>query len=186
MPSFREERLQERVAEIRPTVGQGPRDRRVGRVREPGDDRRGAEDLRRDHGQGPQVADAVKQHRHDQEVFAFARELSDNVIGGLSGGDLSSSGSGPSRADFPSRAWAPRSPPRCSPDGTEGAGAHWCCRRRPGVQAETLSPWVRSRSRCWTCSRPSSTPAPSMRISPRPQERTQRLSWEYDLLNQWN
>jgi hypothetical protein len=43
---------------------------------------------------GRSVADAVKQHRHDQEVFAFARELSDNVIGGLGGGDLSSSGSG--------------------------------------------------------------------------------------------
>ena len=36
----------------------------------------------------------MKQHRHDQEVFAFAKELSDNVIGGLSDDDLSSSGSG--------------------------------------------------------------------------------------------
>ena len=27
------------------------------------------------------VADAMKQYRHDQSVFAFARELSDNVIG---------------------------------------------------------------------------------------------------------
>ena len=42
---------------------------------------------------GREVADAVKQHRHDQEVFAFARVLSDNVIGPLDGGDLSSSGS---------------------------------------------------------------------------------------------
>ena len=30
---------------------------------------------------GRSVADAVKQHRHDEEVFAFARELADNVIG---------------------------------------------------------------------------------------------------------
>jgi len=37
---------------------------------------------------GRSVADAVKQHRHDQEVFGFTRELSDNVIGDLDGGDL--------------------------------------------------------------------------------------------------
>ena len=43
---------------------------------------------------GRSVADAVKQHRHDESVFAFARELSDNVIGGLSHDDLSASGSG--------------------------------------------------------------------------------------------
>ncbi len=42
---------------------------------------------------GREVSDAVKAHCHDQEVFAFARELSDNVIGGL-GGDLSGSGIG--------------------------------------------------------------------------------------------
>ena len=42
---------------------------------------------------GREVADAVKANRHDQEVFAFAKDLSDNVIGGM-GGDLSSSGSG--------------------------------------------------------------------------------------------
>ena len=88
MPSLREERLQEQVAEITAPVGQGPRDRREGRGRESGHDRRGAEDLRRDHGQGPQVADAGKQHQHDQEVFGFTRELSDNVIGDLDGGDL--------------------------------------------------------------------------------------------------
>ena len=33
---------------------------------------------------GRGVADAVKAHRHDQEVFAFARDLSDEVVGGLS------------------------------------------------------------------------------------------------------
>jgi hypothetical protein len=42
---------------------------------------------------GREVADAVKANRHDQEVFAFAKDLSDNVIGGL-GGDLSGSGIG--------------------------------------------------------------------------------------------
>ena len=30
---------------------------------------------------GRQVSDAVKAHRHDQEVLAFAKELSDEVIG---------------------------------------------------------------------------------------------------------
>jgi hypothetical protein len=43
--------------------------------------------------EGREVSDAVKAHCHDQEVFAFARELSDSVIGGL-GGDLSGSGIG--------------------------------------------------------------------------------------------
>jgi hypothetical protein len=43
--------------------------------------------------EGREVSDAVKAHCHDQEAFAFARELSDNVIGGL-GGDLSGSGIG--------------------------------------------------------------------------------------------
>ncbi len=43
---------------------------------------------------GRAVADAVKAHRHDQEVFAFARDLSEGVIGGLGGGELSSLGSG--------------------------------------------------------------------------------------------
>ena len=43
--------------------------------------------------EGRSVADAVKQHRHDESVFAFARELSDNVIGPMAGGELSSSGS---------------------------------------------------------------------------------------------
>ena len=43
---------------------------------------------------GRQVCDAVKAHRHDAEVFAFAKDLSDNVIGGLSHDDLSASGAG--------------------------------------------------------------------------------------------
>ena len=54
------------------------------------------------------VADAMKQHRHDQEVFAVAKDLSDNVIGGLSHDDLSSSVHRASRVDSRSRAWAPR------------------------------------------------------------------------------
>ena len=43
-----------------------------------------------------EVADAVKAHRHDQEVWAFAKELGAEVTGGmpgLGGGDLSLSGS---------------------------------------------------------------------------------------------
>ncbi|MET0997051.1 MAG: hypothetical protein ABWY20_24620 [Mycobacterium sp.] len=55
---------------------------------------------------GRDVADAVKAHRHDQEVFAFARELSDNVIGGLSHDELSSSGSGSKSRRLSARAWA--------------------------------------------------------------------------------
>src|SRR6476646_7972267 len=40
---------------------------------------------------GREVAEAIQAHRHDQVVFAFARELSDNVIGPLNGGELSGS-----------------------------------------------------------------------------------------------
>ena len=74
---------------------------------------------------GREVADAVKAYRHDLEVFAFARELSDNVIGPLNGGELSGSSPRPSRADFRSRASAPRSPPRCS---TRSARRPWLLR----------------------------------------------------------
>ena len=63
------------VATIEDASGmdQGPRACREGGSRGSGHDRRGAEDLRRDHETGPQVADAVKSHHHDQEVWAFAK-----------------------------------------------------------------------------------------------------------------
>ena len=53
MPSLREERLQKRVAEVRPELQKAREIAELADVREQGDDRRGAEDLRRDHGQGP-------------------------------------------------------------------------------------------------------------------------------------
>ena len=71
---------------------------------------------------GREVADAVKQHRHDQEVFAFARVLSDNVIGPLDGGDLSSSGSRSKSRRLSFKGLGTKSPPRCS-DRTDRR--HW-------------------------------------------------------------
>ena len=48
--------------------------------------------LRRDHDQGPCGRRRGQGHRHDQEVFAFAKELADKVGIGGPGGDLSGSG----------------------------------------------------------------------------------------------
>jgi hypothetical protein len=61
---------------------------------------------------GREVSDAVKAHSHDQEVFAFARELSDNVIGDL-GGDLSAAAPTSWRS---STTTPPTAPPRPSTD----------------------------------------------------------------------
>ena len=88
MTSFREERLQERVAEIRPKLAKA---RQLAETAEAENRAMTAEEQKTYDeimAKGRSVADAVKQHRHDQEVFGFTRELSDNVIGGLDGGDL--------------------------------------------------------------------------------------------------
>ena len=77
MPSFREQRLQERVAEIRPGLQKA---REIAELAESEHREMTAEEQKiYDEGvsKARSVADAMKQHRHDQSVFAFARELSD-------------------------------------------------------------------------------------------------------------
>ena len=90
--SFREERLKERIEQIRPQLSKAheiaEKAEAEGRAMTPEEQKLYSEIMAK----GRSVADAVKQHRHDESVFAFARELSDNVIGGLSHDDLSSSG----------------------------------------------------------------------------------------------
>jgi len=90
--SFREDRLKERVAEVRPGLQKA---REVAELAESEHrEMTDAEQKIYDEGvaKARSVADAMKQHRHDQEVFAVAKDLSDNVIGGLSHDDSSSSG----------------------------------------------------------------------------------------------
>jgi HK97 family phage major capsid protein len=91
MPSLREERLQEQVAEIRPQLA------KAREITEKADAEKremtAVEQKTFDEimAKGREVSDAVKAHRHDQEVFAFAKELSDEVgLSGL-GGELSGS-----------------------------------------------------------------------------------------------
>ena len=84
MPSLREERLAEQVAEIRPQLAKA---REIAEKAEAEHREMTAEEQKSFDeimAKGRQVSDAVKAHRHDQEVLAFAKELSDNVIGGLS------------------------------------------------------------------------------------------------------
>ena len=88
MPSLREERLQERIEKVRPKSGQGQGACREGRVREAGMTPEEQAEYDQIMTEGRSVADAMKQYRHDQEVFAFAKELSTNVIGGGMGGSL--------------------------------------------------------------------------------------------------
>ena len=93
MPSMREERLQERVREIRPELSKARElvEKAASENRELTAEEQKAYDEIMAKGRG--VADAVKQHRHDEEVYAFARELADEVGVPLSHDDLSSSGS---------------------------------------------------------------------------------------------
>ena len=58
-------------------------------------------------------------HRHDQEVFAFAKELSDNVIGGLSDDDLSSSGPGSKSRRLSFKGMGAQVAARMMPDGAK-------------------------------------------------------------------
>ena len=92
MTSMREERLQERVNEVRPKLAKA---REIAELAESENREMTAEEQKTYSEimtEGRSVADAVKTHRHDQEVFAFVKDLSENVIGGLSHDDLSSSG----------------------------------------------------------------------------------------------
>jgi hypothetical protein len=95
------------------------------------------------------VADAVKQHRHDESVFAFARELSDNVIGGLSHDDLSASGSGSKSRRLSFNGMGTKVATQMLPDGMK-ALAHppvppWSARS----SSEILLSLATSRSRSW-------------------------------------
>ena len=93
MPSLREERLQERVAEIRPQLAKA---REIPETADTEGRAMTAEEQKSYDeivAKAREVADALKAHRHDQEVFAFARELSDEVGLPGPGGELSSSGS---------------------------------------------------------------------------------------------
>jgi hypothetical protein len=84
--TMREDRLRERVDEIRPQLA------KARELAEKADSEHRemtpAEQTEFDAimARGREVSDAVKQHRHDESVFAFAKELSDNVIGGVDGG----------------------------------------------------------------------------------------------------
>jgi hypothetical protein len=82
---MREERLQERVAEIRPKLAKAREiaEKAEAEVRDLTADEKAIYDPI--VSKAREVADAVKAHRHDQEVFAFAKELSDNVTSGLGG-----------------------------------------------------------------------------------------------------
>ena len=69
MPSMREERLQERVAEVRPGLQKA---REIAELAE-SENRAMTADEQKIYDEGVakarDVADAVKQHRHDQEVL---------------------------------------------------------------------------------------------------------------------
>jgi hypothetical protein len=85
--------------------------------------------------EGREVSDAVKAHCHDHEVFAFARELSDNVMGGL-GGDLSGSGIGAKsgqRLSFKHTGASVARP--MLPDGMKALTPSGARRRGPGDEA---------------------------------------------------
>ena len=91
---MREERLQERVREIRPELRKARElvEKAASENRElTAEEQKTYDEIM---AKGRSVADAVKQHRHDEEVYAFARELADEVGVPLSHDDLSSSGSG--------------------------------------------------------------------------------------------
>ena len=90
--SFRDEALKERIEQVRPKLAKA---REIAEKAE-SEHREMTEAEQKTYdenlAEARSVADAVKAHRHDQEVFAFAKDLSDNVIG--LDGDLSCSGSG--------------------------------------------------------------------------------------------
>lgn len=92
MTSLREERLEERRREIAPELVKA---RRIAEKAE-AEHRDMTPEEREVYDpimvKGREVADALAAHRHDQDVWAVARELSDNVTGGIDG-----SGGGPAK-----------------------------------------------------------------------------------------
>ena len=176
MPSFREQTTTGTRRGDPARTPKGPRDRRVGRVRASGDDRRGTEDLRRGRLKGPQRRRRDEAASPRRVVFAFARELSDNVIGGLSHDDLSASGSGSKSRRLSFKGMGTKVATQMLPDGMK-ALAHppvppWSARS----SSEILLSLARSRSRSWTCFRPSSTLPIRSPICARASEPTPRQS----------
>ena len=79
MPSFREERLQERVAAVRPRLSKA---REIAEKAESENRAMTAEEQKSYDEimtEGRAVADAVKQHHHDQEVWAFAKATAQTI-----------------------------------------------------------------------------------------------------------
>ena len=87
------------------------------------------------------VADAMKQHRHDQEVFAFAKDLSDNVIGGLNDGGLSASGAPGKSRRLSLQGHGCQGRRQDAARRRKGFGTVWCDDRRPGVRPRSCCPW---------------------------------------------
>ena len=88
--SFREDALKERIEAVRPKLAKA---REIAEKAESENRAMTAEEQKTFDeimAKGREVADAVKQKRHDEEVFAFAKDLSDNVIGDLDGSPTSS------------------------------------------------------------------------------------------------
>ena len=109
----------------------------IGRVREPGHNRRGAEVLRRDCvAKARQVADAVKQQRHDDCPSGNGRRRSSavTVLVGL--------GRQVAPIFLQGHGRQGRHPDARRRTVGRRRRAQWCCRRRPGVQ-QTPSLWVR-------------------------------------------
>ena len=155
MTSMREQRLQERVAEVRPKLAKA---REIAELAE-SENRAMTAGEQKSYDEimteGRSVADAVKAHRHDQEVFAFAKELSDNVIGGLSHDDSSSVGSGSKSRRLSFKGLGTKvATAMLGPDGQKALA--------PPLWARSSSP-IRcvGPTRCSTSSRWYSTPRPS-------------------------
>ena len=128
--SFREERLKERVEEVRPGLQKA---REIAELAESENrDMTDAEQKIYDEGvsKARDVADAMKQYRHDQSVFAFARELSDNVIGALSDGDLSGSSTESKSRRLCFKGMGAHVATQMLPDGMKALHL-WCCRGGP-------------------------------------------------------
>ena len=157
---MREERLQERVREIRPELSKARElvEKAASESRElTAEEQKVYDEIM---AEGRSVADAVKQHRHDEEVYAFARELADEVGVPLSHDDLSSSGSGSKSRRLSFTAMGAKVAARTMPDGTKALAPSGATVVGQEFVQDPVA-LVRSRNRSWTCCRSSSTPRPS-------------------------
>ena len=158
--SFREDRLKERIEEIRPQLQKA---REIAELAE-SENRALTPEEQKTYSEGVSkarsVADAVKAHRHDEEVYAFARELADEVGVPLSHDDLSSSGSGSKSRRLSFTAMGAKVAARTMPDGTKALAPSGATVVGQEFVQDPVA-LVRSRNRSWTCCRSSSTPRPS-------------------------